>query len=300
MPAWCCCYSPWLKERRALTFPTSLTVKHAGGAPCRAILYSAHTFSYLERGSSIHDPPRLPATTTQANRPPCVFLVLHLPTYLPTYQPTRRQPTASLSPPNPPRLTVLLFVCVRALSSRSRLASTACPPLAPSHRLGLLSSLSLSLSLSLFLPPLLFPPPGTVSRPCLSARHSDRSRPRRARSLAPCPPLLHNSRHAALLTDIPVLNILSAYSPPYTQPPPPPPENRLVSPRATPSHDSPRHPPRRSATARSEPRLTNLLRERSLIFRFVHEAIRQGEGGGISHASREDLDKEHQTIAGRC
>ena len=148
MPAWCCCYSPWLKERRALTFPTSLTVKHAGGAPCRAILYSAHTFSYLERGSSIHDPPRLPATTTQANRPPCVFLVLHLPTYLPTYQPTRRQPTASLSPPNPPRLTVLLFVCVRALSSRSRLASTACPPLAPSHRLGLLSSLSLSLSLS--------------------------------------------------------------------------------------------------------------------------------------------------------
>lgn len=197
MPAWCCCYSPWLKERRALTFPTSLTVKHAGGAPCHAILY-AHTFSYLERGS-IHDPPRLPATTTQANRPPCVFLVLHLPTYLPTYQPTRRQPTASLSPPNPPRLTVLLFVCVRALSSRSR---------PPSRFLRLPSSRSIPPTWSTFLS---LPSTASFSSPWhrvspVSLRSPLRplaTTPRSlARSLAPSPPSSSPTRATQLYSPI--------------------------------------------------------------------------------------------------
>lgn len=150
-------------------------------------------------GARIH--PRSTQTTrnntTQANRPPCVFLVLHLPTYLPTYQPTRRQPTASLSPPNPPRLAVLLFVCVRSPRDLvHRLASTACPPLAPSHRLGLLSSLS-SFHRFFFLP----------LAPCLArvsplATPIARDHAALARSLARSPPSSPPTRATQLYSPI--------------------------------------------------------------------------------------------------
>lgn len=203
-----------------------------------------------------------------------MFLVVHLPTYLPTYQPTR-QPTSSVSPPSPPRYPSL---CVRAsprdiipslfhYRSASRLL----------HQLGLLSSLSL-------FSPITFFSPAPFHR--LGVRHSDRDHA--ARSPVPDPSV--RSRDAVLLTD--TLGLLTTVHTASSR-------RRVsctVSPhRATPRHDSPR-------SRLDEPRLaaSRVSRISSRAFADIPLRPRGSPTGGISHASREDLDKEHQTIAGRC
>ena len=191
--------------------------------------------------------------------------MVHLPTYLPTYQPTR-QPTGSVSPPSPPRYHSL---CVRA-SPRDIVSpvtlSLSAPPLASSTRL-----VYFPLFPSSYRSP--FPPLLRFTVTVLATARW--SRPRRALSrlsalsVRPRATQLYSPTH-------------SAYSPPCTQPPlvaASPVSSRLVSPRlASPRHATPRLSPFPPRPPHCSQRVASheSPRERSLIFRFVHEAARRG------------------------
>lgn len=201
--------------------------------------------------------------------------MVHLPTYLPTYQPTR-QPTGSVSPPSP---SLYPSLCVRA-SLRDivspRLSFTLVTTSRFLRQVGLLTSLSL-------FTPITFSSPAPFHYSVIATTPRALSR-LSALSVRPRATQLYLPTH-------------SAYSPPCTQPPlvaASPASSRLTAPRHATPLLSP-FPPR-AATTCSESRLTNLQR----ALADIPLRPRGSPTGGISHASREDLDKEHQTIAGRC
>lgn len=177
-------------------------------------------------------------------------------TYLPTYLLTNLPANLRVQSPRPVHHGTLLFVCVLLLAISSRLSFTIDPPLACSTNL-VYFPLFLSSRRSPFSPLLRF----TVSVFATPIATTPCALP------SPTPLFARATQFYS--------PIHSAYSPPYTQPPlvaASPAPSRLTAPRhattlpvpASTSHDSQR-------VAFHESR-----RERSLIFRFVHEAARRG------------------------